>query len=36
LLAIAGVIIAAGIIASIIPILLGARRSPIKDMRDDT
>ncbi|MDB5180591.1 MAG: hypothetical protein JWO54_349 [Candidatus Saccharibacteria bacterium] len=36
LLAIAGVIIAAGLIASIIPILLGARRSPIKDMRDDT
>jgi len=36
LLAIAGVIIAAGVIASIIPILLGARRSPIKDMRDDT
>jgi len=36
LLAIAGIIIAAGIVASIIPILLGARRSPIKDMRDDT
>lgn len=35
LLAIAGVIIAAGMIASIVPILLGARRSPIKDMRDD-
>lgn len=36
LLAIVGVIIIAGLIASIIPILLGARRSPIKDMRDDT
>lgn len=36
LLAIVGVIVAAGLIASIIPILLGARRSPIKDMRDDT
>lgn len=35
LLAIAGVILVAGLIASIIPILLGARRSPIKDMRDD-
>jgi len=36
LLAIGGVIITAGLVASIIPILLGARRSPIKDMRDDT
>lgn len=36
LLAIVGVILLAGLIASIIPILLGARRSPIKDMRDDT
>lgn len=36
LLVIIGVIILAGIIASIIPILLGARRSPINDMRDDT
>lgn len=36
LLVIVGVILVAGLIASIIPILLGARRSPIKDMRDDT
>ncbi len=36
LLWIVGVIIAASIIASIIPILLGARRNPIKDMRNDT
>ena len=35
LLWIAGVIVAAGIIASIIPILLGARRNPIKDMRNE-
>jgi len=36
LLAIAAVIVVAGLIGSIIPILLGARRSPIKDMRDNT
>jgi len=36
LLAIVGIILLSGLIASIIPILLGARRSPIKDMRDDT
>lgn len=29
-------IVISSLIASIIPILLGARRSPIKDMRDDT
>lgn len=31
-----GVILVAGLVASIIPILLGARRNPIHDMRDDT
>ncbi|MFZ1301511.1 MAG: ABC transporter permease [Candidatus Microsaccharimonas sp.] len=36
LLATAGFIIVIGAIASIIPILLGARRNPIKDMRDDS
>lgn len=36
LLWIAGVIIVASILASIVPILLGARRNPIKDMRNDT
>lgn len=36
LAAIAGAIIGIGLISSIIPILLGARRSPINDMRDDT
>lgn len=36
LLLIAGTILAAGCIASIIPILLGARRNPIKDMRNDS
>ncbi len=36
LLWIAGAIIVASILASIIPILLGARRNPIKDMRNDT
>lgn len=35
LLWIAGVILAASVLASIIPILLGARRNPIKDMRND-
>jgi len=35
LLWIAGAIIVAGVVASIIPILLGARRNPIKDMRND-
>lgn len=35
LLWIAGAIIVAGIVASIVPILLGARRNPIKDMRND-
>lgn len=30
-----GVIIITGLIASIVPILLGARRNPISDMRDD-
>lgn len=29
-------IIVVGLVASVIPILLGARRSPIKDMRDDS
>lgn len=32
---IAGIIIVASLIASIIPIALGARRNPIKDMRND-
>lgn len=32
---IAGIIVVASLIASIIPIALGARRNPIKDMRDD-
>lgn len=36
LLWIAGTIIVAACVASIIPILLGARRNPIKDMRNDT
>ena len=36
LLWIAGVILVAGLLASIIPILLGARRNPIKDMRNDS
>lgn len=36
LLAIVGVIIVVSILASIAPILLGARRSPIRDMRDDS
>lgn len=36
LLAIVGVILTVSIISSIIPILLGARRSPISDMRDDS
>jgi ABC-type antimicrobial peptide transport system permease subunit len=35
LLWIIGTIFAASIIASIIPILLGARRNPIKDMRNE-
>ena len=35
LLWIVGIIVAASIIASIIPILLGARRNPIKDMRNE-
>jgi len=35
LLWIAGAILVAGILASIIPILLGARRNPIKDMRSE-
>ena len=30
-----GTIVAASILASIIPILLGARRNPINDMRDE-
>ncbi len=34
--AILGVIIVVGLVASIIPILLGARRNPINDMRNDT
>ena len=36
LLWIAGVILVASVLASIVPILLGARRNPIKDMRNDT
>lgn len=32
---IVGVIVLAALVASIIPILLGARRNPIKDMRDE-
>lgn len=35
LLWIAGAILVAGILASIVPILLGARRNPIKDMRSE-
>ncbi len=35
LLWIIGTILAASIVASIIPILLGARRNPIKDMRNE-
>lgn len=35
LLWIAGAIVVSAVIASIIPILLGARRNPIKDMRND-
>ncbi len=34
--AILGVIIIVGLVASVIPILLGARRNPINDMRNDT
>ena len=33
---VAGVIILVGMVASIIPIILGARRNPITDMRDDS
>ena len=36
LLWIAGAILVASVLASIVPILLGARRNPIKDMRNDT
>lgn len=35
LLAVVGVILLVGIVASIIPIILGSRRSPIRDMRND-
>ena len=34
--AVIGAIIVSGLLASIVPILLGARRNPIKDMRDDS
>lgn len=33
---VAAVIMLAGIVASILPIILGSRRSPIRDMRNDT
>lgn len=36
LLWMAGVIVVVSIVASIVPILLGARRNPIKDMRNDS
>lgn len=36
LAAIGAAIVGVGLVSSIIPILLGARRSPINDMRDDT
>lgn len=35
LLAVVGVIVLAGMVASIVPIILGSRRNPIGDMRDE-